>query len=195
MRLLLVRHGETIENQQGLVYGHLPGVLSARGNRQILQLAETLRAEQIDSIYSSDLARCIDTAAPIINFHPKAKVRYWDLLREQDQGSYVGQLVKDVDWINLPSDVESPEQVCQRAREFISFAIDHHSEETVLLVVHRRFNNYLINVLLNRPSAYLDSQQMMYNAALSTFLISNNQVELEALNDVFHLAENTEGVS
>ena len=43
MRLIITRHGETLENIQGIVQGHLPGHLSEKGKEQAKRVAERLR--------------------------------------------------------------------------------------------------------------------------------------------------------
>jgi len=43
MKLILTRHGETIENQKGIMQGHLPGHLSKQGVEQAKKLALRLK--------------------------------------------------------------------------------------------------------------------------------------------------------
>ena len=62
MRLLITRHGETEENVNGVIQGHLPGKLSKLGLEQIKKIANRLKDEKIDYIYSSDLDRSSETA-------------------------------------------------------------------------------------------------------------------------------------
>ena len=62
MKLILSRHGETLENQQHILQGQLPGTLSPLGIAQAERLAEMLQEETIDNIVSSDLARSYNTA-------------------------------------------------------------------------------------------------------------------------------------
>ena len=40
MRLIITRHGETLENQQGIMQGHIPGILSKEGIIQAQKLAK-----------------------------------------------------------------------------------------------------------------------------------------------------------
>ena len=46
MKLFLVRHGETEENQQGIMQGHMPGRLSEIGKLQAKKLALRLKNVQ-----------------------------------------------------------------------------------------------------------------------------------------------------
>ena len=65
MKLILTRHGETVDNIKGILQGQNPGKLSENGIQQAKQLALRLKNENIDAIYSSDLARAADTAKEI----------------------------------------------------------------------------------------------------------------------------------
>ena len=63
-RLCIVRHGETAWNAEHRVQGQLDVPLSAVGQAQALAAARVLASERFDVIYSSDLSRARQTAAP-----------------------------------------------------------------------------------------------------------------------------------
>ena len=50
MKLVLTRHGETIENKKGIHQGWLPGNRSKQGIKQAELLAERLKSIKIDKI-------------------------------------------------------------------------------------------------------------------------------------------------
>jgi broad specificity phosphatase PhoE len=60
--LLLVRHGETDWNAEGRLQGHTDRPLNEYGRRQAQRLADELAGEELEAIYSSDLARARETA-------------------------------------------------------------------------------------------------------------------------------------
>ena len=68
-RLYVVRHGETAWNVAGLLQGQLDTILNERGHRQAEAAADYLVRHLghggIAAVYSSDLARTMDTASPI----------------------------------------------------------------------------------------------------------------------------------
>ena len=65
-RLILVRHGQTRSNVQGLLDTALPGAdLTALGEEQARALVDVLAGERIDRIVASPLARTVQTATPI----------------------------------------------------------------------------------------------------------------------------------
>ena len=45
MKLIITRHGETIENTEGIIQGHLHGTLSKLGKEQARKVAERLKKE------------------------------------------------------------------------------------------------------------------------------------------------------
>ncbi len=65
--VLLVRHGQSEGNAERRFGGHTATPLSPRGRRQAHALARALKDEEITAIYSSDLARAVETAQPLAN--------------------------------------------------------------------------------------------------------------------------------
>lgn len=64
-RVLLIRHGQTDWNMEGRWQGCLPIPLNDIGRAQARALGEYLRGRPIRAVYSSDLARALDTATLI----------------------------------------------------------------------------------------------------------------------------------
>lgn len=60
-RLLLVRHGETVDNVNKIMQGQTHGRLTLNGIEQAHELGRQLRSEHIDVFLSSDLARAVET--------------------------------------------------------------------------------------------------------------------------------------
>src|SRR5215212_4151968 len=65
--VLLIRHGQSRGNAERRFGGHTATPLSARGHKQAQATARTLKSESLTAIYSSDLARAIETAKPLCN--------------------------------------------------------------------------------------------------------------------------------
>ena len=89
MRLILVRHGETVWNAEHRYQGMTDLPLSARGTLQARALAARLAAEPIDLIYSSDSKRAWQTAEEIATIQG-AKVLREPRLREMSFGIWEG---------------------------------------------------------------------------------------------------------
>jgi len=66
MRLLLIRHGQTIDNVSGILGAVVPGPgLTELGQRQADAVPAAVRDEQIEAIYVSNMVRTSLTAAPL----------------------------------------------------------------------------------------------------------------------------------
>ena len=66
MRLLLIRHGQTPANVDGILASSFPGPgLTELGKRQADEVPHALRNDQIDGIFASSLVRTQHTAAPL----------------------------------------------------------------------------------------------------------------------------------
>ena len=63
--VLLIRHGQSEGNAERRFGGHTSTPLSPRGRRQANATAHALKAEDLTAIYSSDLARAVETAEPL----------------------------------------------------------------------------------------------------------------------------------
>jgi broad specificity phosphatase PhoE len=67
MRLLLIRHGQTPSNVDGLLDTARPGPgLTELGERQAAEIPDALKHEPIDGIYVSVLRRTLITATPLL---------------------------------------------------------------------------------------------------------------------------------
>src|SRR5947209_3404662 len=68
--LLLVRHADAMPEADEIIpsgiYDDLP--LSRQGREQARLLAERLRALSFQALYSSPLRRCLETAAPLVEY-------------------------------------------------------------------------------------------------------------------------------
>jgi broad specificity phosphatase PhoE len=66
MRLLLIRHGQTIDNVNGAIGTVVPGpVLTELGQEQAAAIPAALGGEAIDAIYASTMQRTVLTATPL----------------------------------------------------------------------------------------------------------------------------------
>ena len=106
--LILVRHGETVDNVNHIMQGQTQGQLTAQGLLQAHRLAESLRSEPIDVFVSSDLKRSVDTCRVVAEGHGKDVVTT-PLLRERDWGSFTGRYIPSLKGETWPDDIESLE--------------------------------------------------------------------------------------
>lgn len=93
--VIVIRHGETAWNAEKRLQGHLDIALNDSGLRQAELLAQALRGEQIDAIFSSDLGRARQTAAPLAGFLGLG-VGIEPDLRERCYGAFEGLRYADI---------------------------------------------------------------------------------------------------
>src|SRR5919202_2257529 len=86
-RLVLVRHGQSVWNADGLLQGQADPPLSPAGRAEAAALAPYLRGFPADRVRSSDLRRAVETAALAGHADPVLDPR----LREIDVGEWAGR--------------------------------------------------------------------------------------------------------
>lgn len=144
MKLAIVRHGETIENHEGIIQGQLPGRLSDAGKAQAEALGRDIAGSDFDVIYSSDLQRCVDTAGYIVPYHPGVPVHYSEKVREISFGKFQGEPSSSIHWDDLEGTIltrsvaggESWLELTDRVVAFLNEIYEEHADESVLVVTH-----------------------------------------------------------
>ena len=132
--LLLVRHGETDWNAEGRLQGHTDRPLSDYGRRQARRLAEELDGEEVEAIYSSDLARARETAE-IVGEQLGLPIALDPDLREKDWGTWEGLNAVERDRVEFVG--ESTEAHQERMlRALRRIAERYPGDGRVLVVTH-----------------------------------------------------------
>lgn len=92
MKIVIVRHGSTAMNEEGIIIGHLGAHLSAKGRKEAATLGKELADETFDAILSSDLPRAKETAEIIRGYlHHAPPLTFHEELREIDYGELAGR--------------------------------------------------------------------------------------------------------
>lgn len=167
--LILVRHGETVDNVNQIMQGQTQGQLTAQGLLQAHRLAESLRSEPIDVFVSSDLKRSVDTCRVVAEAHGKGIVTT-PLLRERDWGSFTGRYIPSLKGETWPDDIESLEALKHRARRFMQYITDNYPGLTVLAVGHGIINKAIQAVYYNKP---MNEIPRMENAEVRRLMIDS----------------------
>jgi broad specificity phosphatase PhoE len=133
--LLLVRHGETDWNADGRLQGQTDRPLSDFGRRQARELADELADhEDLEAIYTSDLARARETAE-IVGERLGLPVAVDRDLREKDWGTWEGLTAVERDRVEFVGEsTEAHEKRMLGALRRI--AERHPGERHVLVVTH-----------------------------------------------------------
>lgn len=196
MKLILVRHGETLANVRKINQGHGDWKLTKKGREQADKLGKRLAGEKIDIIYCSDLERTKETAKAILKY-VKTPIRYVKELRERNMGVFehrpLGSFVEyvkkhDLDLLNYkPEGGESINAAIKRVMNFYNGCLEKHKGQTVLWVSHGGIIAKLLLRILNlEPARYNEIHPE--NCALSIIEINDNQQhKVHLLNCTKHL--------
>lgn len=148
-RLILIRHGETDWNVTGRWQGQADVPLNGCGREQAERLARDLAGQDIAAIYSSDLSRARDTAAPLAHLLGLTII-VDGRLREVNLGAWEGMLSEDIA-SQYPQELsarrrnplharapqgESVMEVIARIIEAVKEITARHPNETVAIVSH-----------------------------------------------------------
>jgi probable phosphoglycerate mutase len=76
--IILIRHGETVANKEGIFRGRADFPLNENGRKQAKLLAEDLKRFKIDILITSPLSRSVDTARAIADIQNQNSARYTD---------------------------------------------------------------------------------------------------------------------
>ena len=199
MRLILVRHGETMYNAQRRYTGQSDIPLNTLGERQAAALGESLATDRFDVIVTSDLERTRVTAEAIAHIHGLA-IREDIDLRELAFGEWEGYtydevLAKDANraaqWRVDPAKYAPPggETVAQlrdRCARALKRWKTQYPEASVLWVTH----GGLIGVLLCHVLGLDLKRRWQFshdNASISVLHIRGDRVTIVRLNETAHI--------
>jgi broad specificity phosphatase PhoE len=193
-RLILIRHGESSSNRDGILTGRAASSLTEKGKRQSEQAAKFLieRFGSIDEIYSSPLKRALETAR-IISEKLSVPVLEDELLVEMNFGIWEGkradELASQPEWSSYLKDPfhfhfpggETPQMVKKRMEVFKEKLLSKNNWKTILVVSHYTPIVFLILGVLNYNNAsrapfYID------NASISIIQIAGQWSFIELLN-------------
>lgn len=89
MRLILIRHGQSTGNVEGVIYGKTDYELTQKGRLQSEAILQQLKHEKIDAIYSSPLKRAAGLAQRITEEHDLPLLTD-ERISEMDYGLFEG---------------------------------------------------------------------------------------------------------
>lgn len=196
-RLILIRHGTTVWNQEKRYCGCRDVGLSVEGRLQAKKLRRKLKGIKFDCILASDRQRALQTARIIFKGRAIIKVRG---LREINFGVLEGLRHKEilriygaayVKWLKSPfrNHIPKAEELGdfkKRVQRAISGIIDKNSGKTVAVVCHGGTIGVLVSGILKTK----DFWRYVPKATSVTVLeYAKGRVSLIKFNDTDHLDE------
>ncbi|MDX6270727.1 MAG: 2,3-bisphosphoglycerate-dependent phosphoglycerate mutase [Acidobacteriota bacterium] len=203
-RILLIRHGQSEGNAERRFGGHTATPLSALGRTQAEATACALGREPITAIYSSDLLRAVETAAPLARALG-VEVRQTDAFRERSVGHMEGLTFEEAaqkfpaeyaallhrDFEHVLSGGESYRQLLDRAARELDCAIADNLGGTIAVFSHTG----TICILALHLMGALDAPNLRpvwigtANCGVARIQLRDDGfVRVTAINDTRHLA-------
>ena len=203
--VLLIRHGQSKGNAERRFGGHTATPLSARGRNQAQATALSLKTDGVTAIYSSDLARAMDTARPLSNL-TGLPVQGTEAFRERSVGVMEGLTFEDAaqqhpeqyaallrrDFDHVLTGGESYRQLLDRASEKLDEVIAQHRGGKIAVFSHTG----TICILALHLMGALDAPELKpvwissANCGITRFELRHDGfVRVLALNDTRHLTE------
>jgi broad specificity phosphatase PhoE len=181
------------------VQGKENGGINEKGFAQIKNLIKELQKKKISRIISSDIPRCKITAEEILK-NRDVPIEYSSLIREKDNGSFVGKNHKNFNWEDLPGtfetrkapDGENLEEVRERGKKFFEILKEKYgkSDETILVISHGAFLKVFIGNLLGMNLYDSIFKLFIEHCSLTELEIDNKHKEgyrFNFINDISHL--------
>jgi broad specificity phosphatase PhoE len=151
LNIYLARHGQNVDNENGILNGHRDLPLTELGERQAAETAAHIKEAklQFDAVYCSPLERAKHTAEIICTEIGQTPPAVHDDLIERDFGTMTGKPISSIKELCtdiLETDVityflsaeggESFDDAIKRAADLLQELQRTHKEGSVLLVTH-----------------------------------------------------------
>lgn len=194
---VLIRHGETMWNRQGLYQGQLDSPLTETGVRQARSLAARLAKTNFACLVSSDSGRTRATAE-LIAETTGLEIKTDPRLRERHLGVFQG-LIKTEIAARFPEEYESytrgaadyaipggesAHQVQDRMVECLNEW--REDSQRCIVVSHGGALNVLLRYVLGLPLSGLRPFKL-FNTAYNRIVFEDDRWQVETLGDISHL--------
>ncbi|WP_404450211.1 histidine phosphatase family protein [Sutcliffiella horikoshii] len=188
-KLGFIRHGSTAWNKERRAQGSTNIPLDQDGIRDAESLADRIKNEEWDVIYSSDLLRAMQTAEIVARNLQVEEVYLDSRLQEVNGGQIEGTTEPErierwgEDWRNLDLGIEPREIVIKRALSFIEEVTEKHKDQNVLVVSHGSYIRHILRELVKD----LKVEDHLENTSVSTVKVREGLWECELYNCTKHL--------
>ena len=203
--LLLIRHGETDWNRQGRFQGQSDVPLNSAGHAQAQRLAARLAAEPQDALFTSDLQRARQTAAPLAAAWARTPVALAGL-REQNFGMLEGLQASTIQaqhpvlwagWLQQDLDFaapggESQRQFYTRVLAAVQALAAAHAGQRLVVVTHGGVLDMLWRSAHALPLTGL-RECLIPNTGLNRLRWAGGALHVDVWGDDAHLVGNQAG--
>ena len=198
-RLILIRHGESTWNRERRIQGQLDPPLSEQGHEQARRVAGRLARRRVEALYTSDLLRASQTAAPIatalgVEARPMKELR--EIFLGDWEGLHTDELAQRFPeawdaWTREPSwDVVPRGEGASAFEARVASALEHlfesHSQGDAIVVTHGGVIQIALHSVVGRPSHGLFPFRIS-NGSVSIVERRNGRMVIATVNDTSHL--------
>lgn len=201
VKLILVRHGYSLSNQDGTFTGQLDIGLTETGYRQAELVSDyLLKNYKVDAIYSSDLSRAVNTVKKVadtlnLSVIPVKELREiyggkWEGVKfdslKEEYGEFYERWTKDKGYVRCP-DGECMDDVRIRALKAIEKICQENEGKTVLVATHGGVLRSLQCEFLNIPMSKFHEVQWIPNAGICIVEYENGKYTAKTMGFTKHL--------
>jgi len=196
LELYLARHGQSQDNENGLIQGQTSTPLSPLGERQAACLGNYISNIPFDAVYCSDLERAVQTAkiaVPDIDPVPCPELREWHLGVLQKHTREECKILFPYAWEILCSGIrddrkipggESMNDMIARSTGLVGRIAEKHRQGRVLIVSHGGTIRALYRGLMGE-----DNVPGLVNASLSRMDFRDGNWSLNFWNEYSYLEQ------
>lgn len=200
MRLIIIRHGESEWNRIGRYQGQADAPLSETGAQQAEALAQRLRHERFDAIFTSPLQRAAKTAEAVARHHPEVPFAVEPALLEIHHGLWQGLMLDEVkarygeglrEWRMHPTRAQMPEgesfsNILKRVLDFKDRLLTEYADKAVLVSTHDVVVKILVADALGMNMDRIN-RIWVTNASISVVEYGEDLPYLVSLSEACHL--------
>jgi len=182
LKIYLARHGQNLDNANGILNGHRDEPLTELGLNQAAEVAEKIKQNGLtfDVIFSSPLRRAFCTAEIIAEATSGPKPLVLPELIERDFGVMTGKEISQIEelcgpeiiktntvtYFLSPPDAETFPQLLARAKKVLARIQAEYTDGNVLLVTHGDFGKMI----------YASYYQLDWKEVLTGFHFGNSEL-------------------
>lgn len=194
-KLILVRHGTTICNEAGVLSGLTDSKLSEKGKLQANKLAEFLKDEKIDKVYTTPFSRTKETIEILVKMK-NIQIEESNLLNEINFGDFEGLSFKKIQE-NYPDEFkkiikegfeykypngESLINTFHRVANQIEIILEENENKNILICSHGGTIRNIISYLLCNDYKYHWNFRVD-NGSITEIEINDNFPIINKMND------------
>jgi phosphoserine phosphatase len=200
-KILLVRHGHVDGIKPERFRGRADVPLTDRGVAEAKAVAQHIASSSRPiKVYTSPMKRCVDTGGAIAQAcHVDTEVL--TDLNDIDYGLWQWRTYEEVQeteprlfsvWFTTPQFMRFPkgetlQELVARGAEAVRFVVQHHSDDTIVLIGHDSINRAMLLQLLDQPlSAYWRLTQEP--CCINEIDIGERRIRVVRMNETGHLA-------